>query len=86
MALIRQEEGDMRGRYGGPVGWFDAAGEGEMAIALRCAIVNGSRARLLAGAGVVAGSDPESELAETTYKLETMRVALDGAGESAPVS
>jgi menaquinone-specific isochorismate synthase len=80
MALIRQAEGAMRGRYGGPIGWFDPAGDGEWAIALRCAYLNGAHARLLAGAGVVAGSDPEAELAETTYKLETMQMALAGTG------
>ncbi|HEY7704433.1 MAG TPA: isochorismate synthase [Acidimicrobiia bacterium] len=85
MALIRQAEGAMRGRYGGPIGWFDPAGDGEWAIALRCAYLNGAHARLLAGAGVVAGSDPEAELAETTYKLETMQMALAGTGV-APLS
>jgi menaquinone-specific isochorismate synthase len=82
MSLIRRTEGGMRGRYGGPIGWFKASGEGELAIALRCAFVGDARARLLAGAGIVAGSDPEAELAETGYKLETMERAL-AAGQAA---
>nr|MDE0501196.1 isochorismate synthase [bacterium] len=66
-----------RGRYAGPVGWFDAAGDGEWAIALRCAQLNETGARLYAGAGIVAGSLPEEELAETRLKLRTMTNALD---------
>ena len=66
-----------RGRYAGPVGWFDSAGDGEWAIALRCAQLNRTGARLYAGAGIVAGSLPEEELAETRLKLRTMTNALD---------
>lgn len=66
-----------RGRYAGPVGWFDSAGDGEWAIALRCAQLNETGARLYAGAGIVAGSLPEEELAETRLKLRTMTNALD---------
>src|ERR1700730_9521140 len=61
-----------RGRYAGPVGWVDAHGDGEWAVALRCAELEGSTARLVAGAGVVAGSDPDAEWAETQAKLEPM--------------
>jgi menaquinone-specific isochorismate synthase len=67
-----------RGRYAGPVGWTDARGDGEWAIALRCAEVDGSRARLFAGAGIVAGSLPEGELEETRLKLRAMQSALEG--------
>lgn len=73
---IRDVEGDLRGRYAGPVGWVDAEGDGEWGIALRCALVEGERARLFAGAGVVAGSLPEAELEETRLKFRAMENAL----------
>ncbi|MGH8930077.1 MAG: isochorismate synthase, partial [Egibacteraceae bacterium] len=77
---IRDLEGMDRGRYAGPVGWTDARGDGEWAIALRCAEVAGARARLFAGAGIVAGSLPEFELEETRLKLLAMQSALASAG------
>ncbi|MGQ0719190.1 MAG: isochorismate synthase [Pseudonocardiales bacterium] len=67
-----------RGRYAGPVGWVDAAGDGELGIALRCAQVVGRFARLFAGCGIVAGSDPDSEVAEAAAKLVPIRDALEG--------
>lgn len=73
---IRALEGFDRGRYAGPVGWVDARGDGEWAIALRGAELDGTWARLVAGAGIVAGSDPEAEWAETQAKLEPMLRAL----------
>jgi menaquinone-specific isochorismate synthase len=73
---IRALEGFDRGRYAGPVGWVDARGDGEWAIALRGAELNGTHARLVAGAGIVAGSDPEAEWAETQAKFEPMLRAL----------
>jgi menaquinone-specific isochorismate synthase len=76
MSFIRTHEGFSRGRYGGPVGWVDADGDGEWAIALRCALLEGDTARLFAGAGIVAGSRPSVELEETQMKLEAMLVAL----------
>jgi len=76
-AHIRATEGLDRGRYGGPVGWVDAHGDGEWAIALRCAQLDGARARLFAGAGIVAGSLPEAELEETRLKLRAMQSALE---------
>ena len=63
-------------RYAGPVGWIGANGDGEFAIALRCAQVLRERLRLYAGCGVVAGSDPEAELAEAQAKFVAMRDAL----------
>ncbi|MGH3322294.1 MAG: isochorismate synthase [Streptosporangiaceae bacterium] len=78
MEVIRTLERMDRGRYAGPVGWLDARGNGEFGIALRCAEVDGPRARLFAGNGIVAGSDPEAELAETQAKLGAMRYALEG--------
>jgi menaquinone-specific isochorismate synthase len=76
--LIRELEPMERGRYAGPVGWIDSRGDGEWGIALRCAQIEGSQARLYAGGGIVAGSDPEAELAETQTKLRAMRQAIDG--------
>lgn len=75
-AIGRLERMD-RGRYAAPVGWVDARGDGEFAIALRCAEVDGTSARLLAGAGIVAASLPESELEETRLKLRAMQSALE---------
>lgn len=74
--VIAELEGLDRGRYAGPVGWIDGEGNTEIAVALRCAEVAGSRARLFAGAGIVAGSRPEDELEETRLKLEAMLSVL----------
>jgi len=65
-----------RGPYAGPVGWMDASGDGEWAIGIRSAIVDGCRAELFAGVGVVADSDPTAELAETQLKLQALLAAL----------
>ncbi len=65
-----------RGGYAGPVGWTDASGDGEWAIALRCAEITGSTARLFAGAGVVADSVPEAEVDETERKFRALLDAL----------
>jgi menaquinone-specific isochorismate synthase len=78
MRLIRELEGMDRGRYAGPVGWLDADGNGEFGIALRCAEIDGPGARLFAGCGIVAGSDPEAELAETQAKFRPVQSALEG--------
>ena len=75
--MIRQLEHMDRGRYAGPVGWMDSDGDGEFAIALRCAELSGARARLFAGAGIVEGSLPEAELEETRIKLLAMQSAFD---------
>jgi menaquinone-specific isochorismate synthase len=74
---IRELESMDRARYAGPVGWIDADGNGEWGIALRCAQLDGDRARLFAGCGIVAGSDPAAELAETESKFRPMRNALE---------
>ncbi|MBR8740863.1 isochorismate synthase MenF [Nocardiopsis sp. MG754419] len=76
MRHIARVEGMDRGGYAGPVGWLDGAGNAEWGIALRSARVDGHRARLYAGGGIVAGSDPEAELAETESKFRVMREAL----------
>jgi menaquinone-specific isochorismate synthase len=78
LELIRELEGMDRGRYSGPVGWVDARGNGEWGIALRCGEIEGNRARLFAGNGIVAGSQPAEELAETETKFRPMRTALEG--------
>jgi menaquinone-specific isochorismate synthase len=78
MDAIRRLEHMERGRYSGPVGWVDANGDGEFGIALRCAEVDGTRARLFAGNGIVADSRPEAELEETRLKLRAMQDALSG--------
>jgi menaquinone-specific isochorismate synthase len=78
MELIRELEQMDRERYAGPVGWVDADGNGEFAIALRCAQLSGNTARLFAGCGIVAGSVPNAELAEAQVKFRPMRNALDG--------
>ncbi len=78
-AVIREIEGMDRGRYAGPVGWFDRHGDGEFGIALRCARVDvaAGQLRSYAGCGIVAGSDPADELAESVAKLVPIRDALE---------
>ena len=76
LATIAALEGFDRGLYAGPVGWVDARGNGEWAVALRGAQLDGPRARLVAGAGIVAGSDPEAEWAETEAKFRPMLAAV----------
>lgn len=76
LALIGELEPFARGPYAGPVGWVDARGDGDVAVALRGAQVEGRRARLVAGAGIVAGSDPDDEWVETQAKLEPVLRAL----------
>jgi isochorismate synthase len=74
-ALAELEPFD-RGAYAGPVGWVDAEGDGEWAIALRCAEITGKTARLFAGAGIVADSVPEAEVDETERKFRALLDAL----------
>jgi menaquinone-specific isochorismate synthase len=78
LRVIRELEAAPRGRYAAPVGWVDANGDGEFAIALRCAQLSGRSARLWAGNGIVAESDPEAEVAETDAKLDAVMAALLG--------
>jgi isochorismate synthase len=73
---IRAREGLDRGWYGAPVGWIDAQGQGEFAVAIRSALVGRHEASLFAGAGIVAASDPEREERETEMKLRAMLGAL----------
>ena len=78
LALIVEAEGFVRGNYGGAVGWVNAAGDGTWAVAIRCAQLSDDRrtARLVAGGGIVADSEPLSELAETQAKLQAMLSAI----------
>ncbi|MEM1176757.1 MAG: isochorismate synthase [Acidobacteriota bacterium] len=73
---IRERENDARGWYASPVGWFDAAGDGEFFVALRSCLLLPGRAELYAGAGIVADSDPGLELDEVRLKLRTLLHAL----------
>lgn len=76
LAWLEANEGLQRGRYAGPVGWVDAAGDGMFAIGIRSAEVDGCSARLFAGVGVVEGSDPHRELVETQLKLQAILAAV----------
>lgn len=78
LELITELEDMDRGRYAGPVGWVDAHGDGELGLALRSAEIVGSQARLFAGVGIVAESDPDEEIAETDAKFAAVRDALEG--------
>jgi salicylate biosynthesis isochorismate synthase/menaquinone-specific isochorismate synthase len=76
--LIPALEGFDRGWYAGAVGWTDAVGDGEFCVALRCALLRGTLARLYAGCGIVRDSEPASELAETEIKLQALLPVLAG--------
>ncbi|MGO2997566.1 MULTISPECIES: isochorismate synthase [Psychrobacter] len=70
--FILQHEGYERGYYTGLVGWMDAEGNGEWVVTIRCGLLNDKKLRLYAGAGIVEGSDPESEWRETEDKMKTI--------------
>ena len=74
--FISQNEGWNRGFYAAPIGWFDAQGDGAFYVGIRSALLRNDRAWLFAGAGIVAGSDPDHELRETAAKLRPMLSAL----------
>lgn len=74
--FIAQRETTPRGWYAAPFGWVDGLGDGELVVALRSALVEGPRVHLYAGAGIVRGSDPHAEFAETELKLRSIRAAL----------
>jgi salicylate biosynthesis isochorismate synthase/menaquinone-specific isochorismate synthase len=78
LALIPALEGLDRGWYAGPLGWIDASGDGELCVALRCALMRGPVAHCYAGVGVVRDSDPAAELAETELKLQALLPLLAG--------
>lgn len=76
LAGIRSLETFPRGLYAGAIGWIDSRGNGDFFVGLRSALIDGAHARLYAGAGIVAASQPESELAETELKFMAMQRAL----------
>ena len=76
LMLIEALERTERGRYAGPCGWVDGAGNGGFAVSVRSAEIKGTEARIFAGVGVVGESDPASELAETRSKFQAMLGAL----------
>jgi isochorismate synthase len=83
LPLIDEHEGFDRGWYAGPIGWLGADGDGEMWVALRCGVVERTRASLFAGCGIVADSDPEREWDESRIKLRAVVSAL-GRPEDEP--
>ena len=82
--LRAEHEGMQRGWFASPVGWMDLNGDGEFRVALRTGLIHDSGTTLYAGAGVVAGSDPDRELAETDVKLRTLLGLVLDAAEAAP--
>jgi len=76
LAWLTEHERLERGPYAGPVGWVDGRGDGEWVVGIRSAVVSGTTARLFAGVGVVDGSDPAAELAETQFKLQALLAAI----------
>jgi menaquinone-specific isochorismate synthase len=76
VARIRELEGFPRGLYAGALGWLNARGGGEFLVGIRSALVDGAAARVYAGAGIVAGSSPEKEFAETELKFKALLDAL----------
>jgi salicylate biosynthesis isochorismate synthase/menaquinone-specific isochorismate synthase len=78
LRLIPALEGLDRGWYAGPVGWTDAADDGEFCVALRCALLRGPVAHMYAGCGIVRDSDPAAELAESEVKLDALLPVLAG--------
>ncbi|MFT9451975.1 isochorismate synthase [Liquorilactobacillus ghanensis] len=78
LEFIRKYEGWERGLFGGPTGWLDFAGKGKFVVAIRSALLNGQRAHLFAGAGIVAASDYHQETIETRNKMQPMLNLLKG--------
>jgi menaquinone-specific isochorismate synthase len=76
VAAIARLEGFSRGLYAGPQGWVDHRGGGEFFVGIRSALVSGRTATVYAGAGIVAGSSPEKEFAETELKFQALLEAL----------
>lgn len=76
LRFIAEHEPDERGWYAGPIGWIDARDDAEFAVALRSGVISGKLAHLYVGAGIVSGSDSDSELAETGWKLRVLLNAL----------
>ena len=81
LAMIDEHEGFDRGWYAGPVGWLSAGGDSELMVALRCGMVEGTRASLFAGCGIVADSDPDREWEESRIKMRAVAAALGRPGD-----
>jgi isochorismate synthase len=82
LALLDEHEGFDRGWYAGPIGWLGTDGDGELCVALRCGIVDRTRATLFAGCGIVADSDPDREWEESRIKLRAVISALGIPGDA----
>jgi len=78
LEAIRNTEKLDRGWYAAPLGWIGASGHGEFAVALRSGLIDGGKARLFAGCGIVADSNPQTEFAESCLKFQVMLRALGG--------
>jgi len=76
LRFIAEHEADERGWYAGPIGWIDAHDNADFAVALRSGVIAGKQAHLYVGAGIVSGSDSDSELQETGWKLKVLLSAL----------
>ena len=81
LAAIRDIEKLDRGWYAGPLGWIGAGGHGEFAVALRSGLIDGGKATLFAGCGIVSNSDPQTEYAESCLKFQVMLRGLGGSNE-----
>ncbi|ONK23997.1 hypothetical protein BLX87_07795 [Bacillus sp. VT-16-64] len=81
LELIREKEMMDRGLYAGPIGWTDFRGNGEFIVAIRSGLMKQDEAYLYAGCGLVADSNPEEELKETSMKFEPMLLAMEGTEE-----
>ena len=81
LAAIRDTEKLDRGWYAGPLGWIGASGHGEFAVALRSGLIDGGKATLFAGCGIVSNSDPQLEFAESCLKFQVMLRGLSGSFE-----
>jgi menaquinone-specific isochorismate synthase len=76
LSEIRRYETFDRSLYAAPFGWIDGQGNSEFIVGIRSALIEGDRARLYAGAGIVTGSDPDRELAEIQLKFQALLKAL----------
>jgi isochorismate synthase EntC len=79
LELIRAWERLDRGWYAGPVGWLDRGGDGEFAVGIRSALLDGDEATLFSGCGIVAASNPAREYAESCWKLRPVLAALEAS-------
>jgi isochorismate synthase EntC len=76
--LVEELEGFSRGWYSGIAGWYDARGRGEFMVPIRCGKISPTNLTLYAGAGIVEGSNPADEKAETDWKLQAMLEVITG--------